>query len=313
MITRELSSEVQGPDGGAVRLHALLHEPGRVEGPTLFCLPGGGSTVRYFDLGEADGFDFSFARRMAARGHPVLVMDHPGVGMNALPPQTPFFTPRQSAAMMLSALVAIAEAAGLERSPMVGVGHSMGGMLITLMQAAGSKAGAKPFAAIALLGSNAGGLDWGVSERAKAYVDRPEALEADLEALVLDMFGELFPHQGAGPRWGSKTFGGETEGATALLRAACGPLFAAGGMTSMVRGGFRPEAEALDVPLFMAFGEHDLGVGPHQSPAGYPSCRDFRVIVAPATGHNHFGFRTIETVCAELSGWAKRRTGLAPV
>ena len=59
----------------------------------------------------------------------------------------------------------------------IGTGHSMGGMMITLINAL------MPFDAICLIGSNAGGLDWGLQEEDMKYIEQPERLEKEIEVV----------------------------------------------------------------------------------------------------------------------------------
>ena len=42
-----------------------------------------------------------------------------------------------------------------------------------------------PFDAICLIGSNAGGLDWGLQEEDMKFIEQPERLEKEMEAHVL--------------------------------------------------------------------------------------------------------------------------------
>jgi len=114
---------------------------------TLVCLPGGGASAEVFDLAPG----YSFVDRMTSMGYAVTTIDHPGTATNPLPTDHPFLTPRQSADYIARALKA-----WMGEETIIGVGHSMGGMTTTLIQAAH-----KPFKAIGLFGSSAGGLDWG--------------------------------------------------------------------------------------------------------------------------------------------------------
>ena len=66
------------------------------------------------------------------------------------------------------------------QTPIIGIGHSLGGMMIMLMQGAH-----RPFKALALFGSSAGGLDWGLSDEEKTYINKPDAFARDLEKLSL--------------------------------------------------------------------------------------------------------------------------------
>ena len=256
---------------------------------TLFCLPGGGASAQYFDLHP----NFSFAVKMAARGFRVVTMDHPGTATNPLSTDYPFLTPRQAADLIARALGDFTDG-----SPVIGIGHSMGGMVATLVQARHSA-----FEALGLFGSSAGGLEWGLSEAERKYIDQPDAFEKDIQALTLGKFGCEFTSIPAGPSGKSITFGGETPELTQSLRDASCELFAAGGMMSMVRGSFRTEVEAIDVPMMFAFGDHDIGIPPAEAPKAYINAPTTELVILDKTGHNHFAFKSIESLCANLDHW----------
>jgi len=258
---------------------------------TLFCLPGGGVTIELFDLAP----NFSFARRMSTKGYRVLMMDHPGTASNPLPADHGFLKPRQAADYIGHAL-----ANWTDGNPIIGIGHSMGGMIITLIQAHN-----KSFAAVALLGSSAGGLDWGLSDEEREYVEKPRIFKRDIEKITLNKFGSDFieyPNQG--PSGKSITFGGETPELTQRLRDITTTLYAAGGMMSMTRGSFRKEVNAIDVPIFFAFGDHDIGIPPEDAPKDYINAPGKELVVLENTGHNSLAFKSIETLCTRLDHWA---------
>ena len=299
MTTRALSIDLPAAVPAPLTLKAALRLPDSGDASTLLvCLPGGGASRGYFELGEHEGFDYGFASRMAARGLACLMIDHPGTGDNALAPNYPFFTPRQSADMLASAIPNLVAEAGLDPDRLVGVAHSMGGMVLTLLQARH-----RLFERMALLGSSARGLDWGLSEEEKDYIDQPEALERDLEQLVLKRYGSLFPAGMGGPSGKSITFGGSSDELTRRLRTIGTALYAAGATTSMTRGGFAKEAAAIDVPLFFAFGDHDIGAPPEEVPQDYASAPDIEMMVLEQTGHNSFAFPTIAQLCDRLAEW----------
>lgn len=283
---------------GELDLQADYFKPTPLSKKTLLvCLPGGGANKAFFDLGHYDDFDYSFTSRMSALGYAVLTLDHPGTATNPLPEEHPFLTPRQSAIYIGHAISGMTAHMGTY-DRIIGIGHSMGGMMITLLQAL-----KKPFDAIGLLGSSAGGLEWGLDDHEKAYIDQPEAFNKDLEALTLRKFKTSFPPGMGGPTGKSITFGGENEAVTARLREISCQLFAAGGMMSMTRGSFIKEVEAIDTPMFFGFGDQDIGIPPEDAPKAYINATSTTLHVMENTGHNSFAFKSLETLCERLDLW----------
>lgn len=261
----------------------------------LFCLPGGGASKDYFDLAP----DYSFARRMSAAGYDVITMDHPGTATNTLPADHPFFSPRQSAGYIAAAIPQFRDTLDLSSHSMIGAGHSMGGMITVLIQARH-----RPFSSIALFGSSAGGLDWGLDDHEKAYIDREEKFAENLETLTLRKFKVPFPPSMGGPSGKSITFGGENDAITQRLRETTCNLYAAGGMMSMTRGSFKSEVLAIDVPIFFAFGDHDIGIPPDKAPDDFINVPSYEVVLLDNTGHNSFAFSSIKTLCERFCDWA---------
>ena len=69
MTFTPLSASINSAGGGEIQLLARHYPAGAApSGFLLFCLPGGGASCGYFDLGEVGGFDYSFAARMTALG-----------------------------------------------------------------------------------------------------------------------------------------------------------------------------------------------------------------------------------------------------
>ncbi len=288
-------------DGSMGAMQVAIYRPECApSGVCFFCLPGGASSRRYFDLGSTVAADLSFARLMTARGHHVAAMDVPGTGDNALPDDHPFLLPRTSAGYIAAVAKALRGELGEGARSLVGTGHSMGGMLTVLAQA-----DCNPFDAVCLMGSGAGGLEWGLDEQERQFIDRPAELERALPDLVQRKFGCAYPDGGPGPRTGSNLFGGEDDAANDFLRAAVGPLFGAGGIMAMTKGSFRAEAAALDCPTFFLFGENDIGDAPSEVPRHFTSLTDFQLLVLPCTGHNHFGYRTIGRFAERLDRWVE--------
>ena len=285
------------PDGSRVAID--LHAPNAPPRALLFCLAGGGANRRYFNLGDADTRDFSFAARLTAQGFAVAAADVPGVGDSLLPETPGFLSPRAAAAALHDALVQLRTAQpALAALPVIGVGHSMGGMLIILQQGRFAD-----FAGIALLGSNAGGLDWALTDAERTYAGDEAAIERDLAALTTARFGDPFAAMRITTAGAGTIFAGETPEATARLRTARDRLFNAGGMMSMIPGSFQSEAQSIAVPLFLAFGDNDIGIPPHLVSRDFPAAADVTLLILPGTGHNHFGFSTMARLCARLGHW----------
>lgn len=266
----------------------------------LICLPGGGSSALYFDLHP----DHSFTQNITALGHHIITMDHPGTASNKNALGTDFLTPRKAADNIHLSLMHFIDSLELSHLPLIGIGHSMGGMTTTLIQARHNI-----YKAIALFGSSAGGLDWGLSDEEKLYINKPDELERDLEKLTIGKFGRAFTEIPAGPSGKSITFGGETQALTQALRKAACELFGAGGMMSMVRGSFSQEVLAINVPIFFAFGDHDIGIPPSEAPKAYVNAPETELLILPETGHNHFAFKSISLLSERFHDWLSKLSG----
>ena len=290
-----LKTTVNGIEFSATHYEAKNFESGYSQNTLLFCLPGGGASAEFFNLDPT----YSFAQLMSKLGYDVITMDHPGTVINSLPTDHPFLKPRQAADYLATVLDKLQTQADLNHARAFGIGHSMGGMTTTLIQARH-----KTFDGIALLGSSAGGLEWGLSDEEKAYIDRPAAFARDLEKLTLAKFGQAFTDIPNGPSGKSITFGGETPELTQRLREISCELYAAGGMMSMIRGSFKAEVEAISVPMFFAFGDHDIGIPPEEAPKDFINASSTELVILENTGHNHFAFKSIETLCEKLDYWA---------
>lgn len=297
-----LKLETPAPDGaGVFHLAADLFPADGPPRALLWCIPGGGANRSYFNL--ADGkTGHSFARRMTALGYAVAAVDNPGIGDSEEPPRPERFTPREAGDSHHHALNSLKlqkpELAGV---PVIAVGHSMGGMIVTLQQARH-----RSFAAMALLGSSASGLDWALTDEERAFAHDADALEAVLPRLAAARFGGLFARFSAPDKTlAARIFGGGDPDVAAALRLAGDRMFAAGGVMSMVPGSFAREAAAIDVPLFFAFGDRDIGVPPGDVPAAYPKAFDVTISKLVDTGHNHFGFASIARLCTRLDQWIR--------
>lgn len=282
---------------GGARIALSLHLPATPPKALLFALPGGGANRRYFDLGDATDRAFSFAHHLTTAGFAVAAADPPGVGDSSAPAAPGFYSPRAAAADLAGALDTLRKHPALTQIPVIGVGHSMGGMLVTLQHLHSR------FAGVVLLGSSAGGLDWALTETERPYANNQAAVARDLEALTVARFNTPFEPMKIKPGAGAM-FAGESPEATTRLRSAKDRLFNAGGMMSMIPGAFRTEAESITVPMFLGFGENDIGIPATEVHKGYPNAAGTTLVILAGTGHNHFGFSTTQHLCARLADWA---------
>lgn len=282
----------------------------------LLCLPGGNMNRRYFNLmppalaavAPPDA-GFSFAARMTARGFLVAALDYLGCGDSDHPADgwtlTPEYLTRANATAVAELLARLREGrvtpelAALPDLPAVGVGHSMGAMMTILLQAY-----ARPFAGLALLGFSTRGMPDYVPEALLERAGDPVAARACLRHFAEKAFGTPYPRLRASAD-GARLFhsGHALPGATAALKPATGPLLALPGMLSMVPGNVAPEAATLDVPLFLAAGDHDIVGLPQAIPAAFPASADLTLTVLPETGHSHFLFAGRGRLYARLTAW----------
>jgi alpha-beta hydrolase superfamily lysophospholipase len=151
------------PFPGSFSLNGWIRTSGRPStSPVLLCcLAGGKCSTRYFDL-QVEGYpDYSMADYLAARGFIVVAFDHLGIGSSSSVDDIFLVTPGLAGAVNDHAHRAVAQAImsgtlvpGLGPLPdlvSIGVGHSMGGMLLGVQQARHDS-----FAAVAILGHGVG-------------------------------------------------------------------------------------------------------------------------------------------------------------
>jgi pimeloyl-ACP methyl ester carboxylesterase len=255
------------------------------------CVPGGGMSRAYFDLevpGETDSY--SMARFAAERGHFVLTIDPPGVGGSDSPTDGYDLTP-QRVAGVLDAVVSemldrlsLGQVSGVSPGPRleaIGVGHSAGACLVACQQA-----WHRSFGAVALLGFSNSGLPSVLTDDEAACTDRPEALAAALPDLVRARFGMPLP-EGTSAESDMLLVGARSSEAKAAAARAGSRLLGLVGLTCLVPGSIKPQLDQVDVPTFVAVGEHDIAGPTTALPGQLPACHDLTLVTLPGVGHNH--------------------------
>ena len=230
------------------------------------------------------------ARFAAQRGHYVLTIDPPGVTESDSPDDGYELTPRAVADVLdvvVRDVLAMIGAGEVDRvsagkfQVVIGVGHSAGGLLVACQQARH-----RTFRAVALLGFSGSGLPAVLTDEEAKFVDRPDELAAALPDLVRARFGTALP-QGTAADSDMLLVGTTSNGAKAAANRASSRLLGLVGLTSLVPGSIQPELNQIDVPTFVAVGEHDIAGPASALPRQLPACQDVTLLTLPGVGHNH--------------------------
>jgi alpha-beta hydrolase superfamily lysophospholipase len=299
---------VAGDDTPA-RLSALVVAPGAGafarDPAVLFCLPGGGLTKEYFDLETQGDRSFSFAEAMAQQGHVTIALDHPGVGESHRPKDGFLLTPAAVAAADAEAACqlqrrlrdGLAGLPALARFRSIGVGHSMGGMLTGFVQARHA-----PHHAVAILGSGVHGLVDALPETLRGLAGDPEAAQREIAPRLKAIGAAPYRALVRTPLTEKVFFRGEPAGLEAMSRATS-DLIVVCGSASMTPASWAPQAAAIEVPVFVQFGDDDLCTAPHQAPAAYVGSHDVTLSVIPDMGHCHFAYASRSLLFDRFAAW----------
>ncbi|MHB1775808.1 MAG: alpha/beta fold hydrolase [Acidimicrobiales bacterium] len=308
---------VEGTGAGPAVLRGFVRSgpPRRGVTPVLYCLAGGGCGTGYFDLEVAGTAGYSMAEHAAAAGAVVVALDHLGVGASDAVDDLFTVTPTVLAAChhragsevvgRLAAGELAEDLPAIERPLVVGLGHSMGGMLAAVQQARH-----RSFGALVLLGTGGSGLPEVLTddERAVAGPDL-ESVEAEIARLARLRFAPGSTVERRPPRLG--TF--FTDDVPAPVREAFArqavPLLPVCALTSMIPGSAHAERAAVDVPLFLGFGDHDLLDDYLGALAQYRSVTDAALFVLAGSGHCHHQASGRRRLWDRLLAWVDTLAG----
>lgn len=269
----------------------------------FFCLPGGGMTRGYFDLRVPGNDSHSFAMAMAARGFSVAAMDHPGTGDSSGGADLYAHTPESLRDAAALACRQLREELGGGPLRIVGLGHSMGAMIVALAQAAH-----RCFDALALLGFSTRGLPQYVPADVQGLMDsgRTEVVARQVE-LARAMFAAMDSERDRQADRNQDLFGrgnAERDGVRAL-RDCAAPVLPVPAFRSMLPDNIAEEAASIAVPVFLGLGERDMAGAPHRAPAAFCGCSDLLLHILPGAGHSHFLFPARHALFARLDWWAR--------
>jgi len=277
----------------------------------FFCFPGGALTGAYFDLGEDDDRAYSFAQAMAEAGHVTVAFDHPGVGLSSRPEDGYALHPDLVAAADHAAVSAVMTrlregldgAAPLAGALAVGVGHSMGGVILGLMQNR-----FRPFSAVAILGSGPYGLAEHLPEALKPLTNDPQAARQQIAARLREASIPSYMDLTPTPESQAIFHGGDRRG-VAAMKAARTNLIVLPGFFAMIPGSWAPEAASIDVPVLLAYGDRDICADPYATPSFFKGSGDVTLLVLRQTGHSHFIFPAREGLWRRIDQWANSMAG----
>jgi pimeloyl-ACP methyl ester carboxylesterase len=279
-----------------------------VEHHVFFCLAGGKCSTGYFDL-RPDGIDgYSMAAHLVEHGQIVVAFDHLGIGASSGVEDIMRVTPWVAAAANDKAHRYVLEALRsgtvtpdilpLDSTVAIGVGHSMGGMLLCIEQANFAF-----FDAIATFGHGGDGLPGFLTEDELHWTpDLPDAEGRLVELTRIRADAE--------PQTSHRLLPGSflprdlPDSVRAAFVKQQTDLLLTCGLMSMIPGGTDREKSSVTTPVFLALGDHDLTKDLTGSVAHYSASPDITLYVLYDSPHCHNQAHTRVELWNRLLGWA---------
>lgn len=320
MRRAELTVDVSDAVGCGERLHTAVTVTWPSSLPdrplVIVAWPGGGYNRHYFDLQLPDLAGYSQAEHHARHGILTVACDHIGVGDSSVPisglghaalARANAATAAEVLARLRQGAIA-GDLAPLPALVAIGVGHSYGGLLLTMLQAT-----QRTFTAVGMLGwsgvntvipvdpshpllagmyrTRVPGLEHPYRP-AFHYDDVPEAIVA------LDLDGYPARPEGAPqPAWATRFMPGGPNAAPE--RPPNGAITAG-------------EAALIGVPVLVAVGERDVCPDPWAEPGAYRGSCDVTLTIVPAMGHAHNFASTRSILWERIEAWAETIAARGP-
>jgi pimeloyl-ACP methyl ester carboxylesterase len=262
--------------GEANSISATLHHPADAPRAVLVCWPGGSYDRSYWQFDGHAGY--SFADHMTARGFAVVAADHLGVGRSSRPADVDAVT------LEVMAMAQCEFARELRnRFPgvaLVGVGHSIGGCLIVMTQAAHGS-----YERVVSLGFTHGAKDAVTIESADAR-DARAAAEEQAKVFFAD-WDAGYAIAPRSPNHGWLYTKSTPRDVIAADDATVTPWPRQAYVEALMPGYSAQFARRVTCPVLLAFGEHDIPERPHDDVAFYSGTRDVTLIVLEDAAHCH--------------------------
>ena len=303
----DIELDVSGRLGEPAALAGSYFAPDR-PGPAravLVCLPGGTYNRRYFDLEVPGHPDHSFARAATAEGFGVVAFDELGTGDSSRPDRD-IGLPEQAAAAA-GAVAGLPELLGVG-GPWIGVGHSMGGYVVTLQQAAD-----RSYAAIAVLGTtNQYVAPLGAVPELMEAAATPGGRDALVEGMLTAM-EERYAWPDRAPMRPWFHLGDVPE---AVVQADDATTLTVvprrAGAQASVPGFVADAAAGVEVPVFLSYGEVDVSPDPHREVSYFRNSPDVTLFLLAGSGHCHNMAPTRRVLWRRLFEWCGGVVGATP-
>lgn len=278
----------------SVEMAASIRYPdvGIVDGCTvLVCWPGGSYSRSYWDFPSET---YSFSRYMAERGYVVVNVDPLGVGASTRPPDADdvgLAVMAEAAAGCADQIRIMLAEGTLDQglgpvggARLVGVGHSMGGALVTATQALFGS-----YDAIAILG---------FPVRIRDTSADGDTMSMSVTELIQSPAADR-AKAGSGPTWEDKYVMLDRTARRSVFHLPDVPLSVIEADDALsVTWPRRPNIEAaagfdamyaprVSVPIFLGFGSVELVADPRTEVPNYPSCNDITLQILKRSAHCH--------------------------
>jgi alpha-beta hydrolase superfamily lysophospholipase len=295
MGPQELAFDVTDAVGTGERLTqtAWLFTPAEAPKAALLCLAGGTYDKHYWHLEVPGHPGYSFAEHLAANGYLVVALDHLGVGGSSDPQHSGELgvelLARGDAAVAAQVTARLRDgtlAPGVppQELPLVGVGHSMGACLTTVVQSQ-----ARPYDAVVLLGYgvqivNAYDENNNADDLAER-VARSVAIFRQMNGVAPEETSCVVPRSGLRQLLPAHGVREEVVAADDAVASRV-PVRA---VSEVITPGFAAtSATEIEVPVFLGFGAvHDISPDPYAEPGNYRASRDVTLYVVSGSGHCH--------------------------
>jgi pimeloyl-ACP methyl ester carboxylesterase len=252
------------------------------------CLAGGTCSTDYFDLHVDALAGYSMAEHLASAGVVTIALDHVGVGRSDPVDDIFLVTPQLASAVNDFAYRGVLRELGEERFGgvrlvVIGVGHSMGGMLATVQQARH-----RTFdGGVIVLGHGGDGLPAVLTDDERDISGSLDDATPAIVAAARARFARPPAVERRGLVPGSFLLDDVPDAVRAAFVEQQTALLSTCGLTSMIPNVTDGDKARIEVPVLVAFGDHDLTDAYERSAARYPASRDVALYVLAGSAHCH--------------------------